>query len=227
MIPTDGPSRPLTALVPLRGGGKSRLGDSINPSARGRLVAAMLDDVLAALSGGGVREILILAADAAAVALADARGSVVLRDPEERSGPSADRDGRLRAAVDAALATIAPDGPRLVVAADLPRLTAAEVAMLVADPAEVVVAPTVGGGTAVLRLGPDVVIPARYGAGSAGEHLRVAEERGLTTSVVHLPGARHDVDVAADLMVLADPLDGAMPGPATAALLEGRGGYDR
>lgn len=187
----------------------------------------MLDDVLTALADGGVRDILVLAADASAEALAGARGVAVLRDPDERTGAAADRDGRLRAAVDAGLATIAPEGARLVVAADLPRLTAAEVATIVADPSEVVVAPTVGGGTAVLRLAPDVVIPARYGPGSAGAHLRAAEDRGFTTSVVDLPGARHDIDAAADLAALTDPLDGATPGPATSALLRGHDGYAR
>ena len=219
-----GPALAATALVPLRGDGKSRLGDAIGPARRGDLVAAMLDDVLSALSHGGVDEVVILAGDASAARLADAHGLRVLHDPSVPGGTEPAGDGRLRAAVDAALATLPQDAVRLAVAADLPRLSAAEVATVVADPADVVVVPTVGGGTAVLRLGPGVVIPAQYGPGSAGAHLRVADARGLSTSVLDLPGARHDVDAAADLTALAGPRDGTMPGPATAAFLDGPAG---
>jgi 2-phospho-L-lactate guanylyltransferase len=220
MIRTANSSLPTTALIPLRGDGKSRLADALGPARRGGLVAAMLDDVLMALSGCGVSDVVILAGDGPAEDLASAHGLRVLRDPIAPTGAAPDGDGRLRAAVDAGLAVLPADAVRLVVAADLPRLSAAEIATVVADPADVVVVPTVGGGTAVLRLGPGVMIPVQYGRGSAGAHLRVADARDLTTSVLDLPGARHDVDAAADLTALIGPLDGTMPGPATAAFLD-------
>ena len=224
MATSPQPSRPVTALVPLRGDGKSRLGATIDPAGRGALVAAMLDDVVAMLAEGGVGDIIVLAGDAAAVALAVARGLPAVADPGPDVGAGPSGDARLRAAVDSGLATVPRDVTRLLVAADLPRLTAGEVAAVLADPADVVVVPTVGGGTAMLRLSPGVVIAAQYGPGSAGAHLRAAEAHGLSTSVLDLPGARHDVDAVLDLAALAGPLDGTLPGRATAAFLAGRDG---
>ena len=212
------------ALVPLRGDGKSRLDATVDAADRGALVVAMLDDVLAALSGGGVDDVLVLAGDDRAAALASERGLPTLTDPTIADGPAPVGDARLRAAVDAALVSVPAERVRLVVAADLPRLSAAEVAAVLAEPAEVVVVPTAGGGTALLRLDPGVVLAAQYGDGSAGAHLHAADVAGRSSAVLDLPGARHDVDAAADLHALRGPLDGAHPGPATTAFVAGVAG---
>jgi len=217
---TNGAARAI-ALVPLRGEGKSRLDAVVGPEDRGALVAAMLDDVLAALSAGGAAEVLILAGDERAARMALARGLPTLSDPAGAARSATLGDARLRAAVDAALATVPTDRVRLVVAADLPRLSAAEVAAVLGESADVVVVPTAGGGTGLLRLAPGVLLGAEYGAGSAGAHLRAAEAIGCATKVVELPGARHDVDAAEDLDALRGPLDGALPGPATTAFVAG------
>jgi len=212
------------ALVPLRTGGKSRLGGALEPSARDRLVLAMLDDVLAAVRGAGISDVRILAGGPDAVAAATARGLAAVPDPATAGDPPdltdlREGDVRLRAAVDAALRLVPADRQRLVLAADLPRLSAGEVAAALADPADVVVAPTAGGGTALLRLAPSVRIGTCYGPGSAGAHVTAAERAALTVSVLDLPGARYDVDAAADLVDLARPLDGAAAGSATAAFV--------
>lgn len=219
---TSNVTRPLpaTALIPLRGAGKSRLGAAIDRRSRGRLVAAMLDDVLAALRQADVVDVHVLAGDPEALALAAQRSLDALPDPEHEVG--ADGDARLRAAVDAGLLRMPADRARLVVAADIPRLDAAEVRAVLDDPADVAIAPTVGGGTGLLRLSPGVRIPSRYGPGSAGAHARVAREHGFSSSMLDLAGARHDVDAAHDLDALAHPLLGAAPGRATAAFA-GRG----
>lgn len=215
---TTGEARAI-ALVPLRGDGKSRLDAAVDAADRAALVVAMLDDVLDALSGGGVDDVLILAGDDRAAALASERGLPALPDPTITDGPELVGDARLRAAVDAALTSVPTERVRLVVAADLPRLSAAEVAAVLAEPAEVVVVPTAGGGTALLRLDPGVVLAAQYGDGSAGAHLRTADTAGRSSAVLDLPGARHDVDAAADLQSLLGPLDGAHPGRATTAFV--------
>lgn len=213
------------ALVPLRTGGKSRLGPTLPAVARDALVLAMLDDVVAALRGAGVDDVRVLAGSATAAEAADARGLASIPDPSS-DGPVAHLggDAPLRAAVDAALADLPLTTVRVVVAADLPRLSAAEVAAVLADPADVVIAPTAGGGTALLRLAAGVSLPARYGPGSAGAHARAAEEAGRSVSVLDLPGARHDVDATDDLTALAGPIDGTSPGQATTAFLAGVGG---
>ena len=213
------------ALVPLRTGGKSRLGVALPAVARDALVLAMLDDVVAALRGAGIDDVRVLAGSATAAAAADARGLASMPDPAS-DGASAHvgGDAPLRAAVDAALGDLPLTTVRVVVAADLPRLSAAEVAAVLADPADVAIAPTAGGGTALLRLAAGVSLPARYGPGSAGAHARAAEEAGRSVSMLDLPGARHDVDATDDLAALAGPLDGTSPGPATTAFLAGVGG---
>lgn len=212
------------ALIPLRGGGKSRLDGALGATLRSGLVAAMLGDVVAALSAGGVPDVRVLAGDRAAEELAARHGLPAVADPASPSRAGSGGEARLRAAVDTGLAAVPSDTTRLIVAADLPRLSAAEVAMVLTDPADVVVVPTAGGGTAVLRLAPGVMVAAQYGIGSGGAHLRAAESTGHSAVLLDLPGARHDVDAATDLAALIGPLDGAMPGPATAAFLAGLGG---
>jgi 2-phospho-L-lactate/phosphoenolpyruvate guanylyltransferase len=219
------PAHGAVALVPLRTGGKSRLGAALPAAARDALVLAMLDDVVAALRGAGIDDVRVLAGSATAAEIAEGRGLASIPDPSA-DGPVSHVgiDAPLRAAVDAALADLPLTRVRVVVAADLPRLSAAEVAAVLADPADVAIAPTAGGGTALLRLAAGVSLPARYGPGSAGAHARAAQAAGRSVSVLDLPGARHDVDAADDLTALAGPLDGTSPGPATTAFLAGVGG---
>jgi 2-phospho-L-lactate guanylyltransferase len=227
--PPTPPSTPTIGLVPLRTGGKSRLGAGLPPEQRDALVLAMLDDVLAALRGAGVDDVRILAGNAAAVTAARARGLTALADPpatQPSDAPDArstvDRgDLRLRAAVDGALAQVSRSSDRLVVAADLPRLRAADVAQVLAHPAQVVIAPTAGGGTAILRLAAGTLLPTRYGVDSAEQHVRAAERAGLSVAIVDLPGGRHDVDAMTDLAALGGALDGSTPGPATSAFVAG------
>jgi len=219
-------------LVPLRTGGKSRLGVGIPPEQRDALVLAMLDDVLRALRDAGVKDLRILAGDPAAVAAATARDLPAIVDPcgTALAGRSVEGDfggrgeTRLRAAVDGALAQVPRSADRLIVAADLPRLHASELMAVLAQPAQVVVVPTVDGGTAVLRLRPGTRLAAQYGMGSAAAHVRAAEGAGLTVAVLDLPGGRHDVDAATDLTALGAALEGSPPGPATAAFLMGTRG---
>jgi len=241
MLPTSPPDPhdpPLaadrvTALIPLRTGGKSRLREELDGVGRAGLVLAMLDDVLSALHGAGITDIRVLCADSGAVAAAHARGLTVVPDPGAAEPddhpvlspdlPTAAGDRSLRRAVDAGLASVDPGRVRLVVAADLPLLTSDEVTAILASTADVTLAPTHGGGTAMLRLAGGVELPTRYGAASASAHLHLALEHGLSTARLDLPGARQDVDRAADLRALEGqgPLDA---GFATSSFLSGRRG---
>jgi 2-phospho-L-lactate guanylyltransferase (CobY/MobA/RfbA family) len=241
--PDDQPpvSAGVTALIPLRTGGKSRLQDELDAAGRASLVLAMLDDVLAALRGAGVTDIRVLCGDSEAAAAAQMRGLTVVLDPAERDpaerdpaardvhqGLSADRptpdgDLRLRRAVDTGLAAVDPGQVRLVVAADLPLLSSEEVVAMLATTADVTLAPTQGGGTAILRLARGVSLPTQYGTASASAHLRVARELDLDVTQLDLPGARQDVDRIADLRALEG--EGSPPsGAATSSFLSGRRG---
>ncbi len=230
--PPDARVTTVTALVPLRTGGKSRLGAALDAPSRAGLVLAMLDDVLAALHAAGVVDVRMLAGGDEALAAAHARGLPAVPDP-----PSAD-DGAagevlLRRAVDAGLAAVPSDRDRLVVAGDLPLLSAAEVTMVLDVATDVVVVPTSGGGTALLRLAPGVDLGpqpgTRYGPGSAAAHVALARRAGRTVTLLELPGAHHDVDAAADLVSLHRLLAAGRAGPsgpgrASAAFLAGARG---
>lgn len=228
----DAPSAAVTALVPLRTGGKSRLGAALDAPSRAGLVLAMLDDVLAALHAAGVLDVRVLASGDEALAAAHARGLPAVPDPPS-SGDGAAGDALLRRAVDAGLAAVPSDRDRLVVAGDLPLLSAAEVTMVLDVASDVVVVPTSGGGTALLRLAPGVDLGpqqgTRYGPGSAEAHVKLARRAGRTVTLLELPGAHHDVDSAADLAALHRLLAAGLAGPAgpgrasAAFLAEARG----
>ncbi len=230
---------PATALIPLRTGGKSRLRGTLDDRRRGDLVLAMLDDVLAALRTAGVVDMRVLAGDIGAASAAATRGLEVVLDP----GPAVPADARprddtpaslggptdaapgdvsLRRAVDAGLVAVGDDTTRIVVAADLPLLRAVDIRTVLESATDVTVAPTRGGGTALLRLGRGIVIPARYGPGSAAAHIAAAAERGFSVDEIDLPGARSDVDGAADLRALDVALEAARDagdGPADVLLV--------
>src|SRR4051812_23231468 len=106
----------LTIVVPFRGpGGKQRLAPLAEPE-RAAVAQAMLGDVLAACAPVGET---VVVAPVEAHAVASAAGAVrVVADPGRGQG----------AAVEAALTEL--DGPVLVVNADLPCATAADVAAL-------------------------------------------------------------------------------------------------
>ncbi len=201
------------ALIPLRTGGKSRLQGTLDARRRRELVLAMLDDVLSALHAAGLVDVRVLAGDADAASAAATRGLAVVLDPDllEPTAMSAvagtddggtPSDERLRRAVDTGLLAVGDERIRLVVAADLPLLSATDIHAVLGSAADVTVSPTRGGGTALLRLGPGIVIPAQYGAGSAAAHLAAARALGLQADEIDLPGARSDVDAASDLWAL-------------------------
>lgn len=201
---------PLLALVPTRspGSGKSRLAPGLDIEQRAALGTAMLGDVVDALRSSPVDRVVVAASGERAAAAARELGVEVLPDPPGTDG------------LDAAVAAAAGRLPRvglLVVMADLPRLTANDVAALVAAPAAVVVAPTEDGGTGGLLRRPGDVMPTAYGPGSGRRHAQEAGDRGLSVQSLHLPGFSRDVDTWDDLTAL----EPAQVGPRTAAFLAG------
>jgi 2-phospho-L-lactate/phosphoenolpyruvate guanylyltransferase len=200
---------PIVALVPLRapGVGKTRLAPRLTVEQRAALAGAMLADVCHALEDAAIDRIVIAAGGASAVAAASALGLDVLHDPPGCAG----LDAALRAAV-SRLGTV---GSLLVVTADLPRLTGPDVAAVLAADTEVVVAPTVDGGTGALLRRPPSAIRTAYGPGSAARHLRLAHAAGRRATTVHRAGFAHDLDTWEDLRHLR----GRRVGPTTASVL--------
>lgn len=187
---------PTAVLVPLRapGEGKSRLAAVLDPDQRAALAVAMLADVTAAVTAAGLDEVLVVASGRRAAAAGIDLGLPVLVDPPDCQG------------LDDALATAAtrvgPHRDLLVVAADLPRLGPQDVLAVLAPNVEVVVAPTVGGGTGALLRRPAAVIATAFGPGSARAHRELALAAGVRAAHVDRDGIQHDVDTFADLAAL-------------------------
>lgn len=205
-------------LVPLRADGKSRLASTLGVEARRALAAAMLEDVVAAARGAGIGRVVLVAGGTAAHAAGVRLGLEVIDDPAHDPGERASGDpGGLDRAL--ANAGVLVGGDTLVLAADLPALTAPDVTALLTADADVVVAPTRGGGTAALLRRPDGRIPPAYGPGSAERHVTAGRAAGLRVAIVERPSLAHDVDRPADLV----PPPGLALGPCTVAVLAGLG----
>lgn len=177
-----------TALVALRelGEGKTRLAPLLSSDERAQVARAMAADVVDALAAAGVTEMRVLAEGPRAARFARDLGLEVVRDRAAERG--------LSAAFRDALGTVDPGRGALLVCADLPGLTAGDVAAVLAADAEVVIAPTHDGGTGGLLLRPGVRIDLAYGPGSAAAHRRRATRAGCTSTEVVVPGFHHDVD---------------------------------
>ena len=173
----------VSVVVPFRGvGGKNRLAP-LTASERAEVALAMLADVLDACVAVG--STTVVTNDEAAAELAARRGASVCADPGGGQG----------AAVAAALAGL-PEGPTLVVNADLPLVRAADLEALLAavPPSGLAYAPAEDGTTNALGLSSPALFAPLYGPGSAARFAAHA-----TAVAVALPRLAADVDTVADL----------------------------
>lgn len=174
----------MTMIVPFAGAsGKTRL--LASERARRAIGLAMLGDVLDVCVGAGAT--VVVTADAAGAELARELGAETCPDPGGGQG----------AAVAAALASV--DGPVLVVNADLPCVTADDLAALAsAAGAGAALVEAADGTTNALALpGPSAFAPL-YGPGSAARF-----RAQLPAVAVDLPNLADDVDTLDDLRRLA------------------------
>ncbi len=221
----------MTAVVPLRDGasGKSRLATALEPAARRRLVVALARHVLGVLAdAASVGRVVVVTADVdfAREVLDDGPGPVgspsstrhfelprrrrtvdVIAEPPGRPGLNAALEHARRHVAGDAGDADGPDGPDadrlLVVHADLPLLTPADVDAVATARADVVVATDRHGtGTnllAVPRVGDHAF---RFGAGSRAAHEAEAARHGLRAAVVLRPGTAADLDTIDDVAEL-------------------------
>jgi 2-phospho-L-lactate guanylyltransferase len=193
----------LWAVVPVKelDRAKERLASRLSSQLRRALMLAMLEDVLSALAAApGLAGLAVVTIDPAASELAARYGARVI----EMSA----RDGHTGAVV-AAARLLAEEGHSgmLTVPGDVPLVTAAEIAQLVAAhrPAPAfTIAPSRDqrGSNAILCSPPDAVA-LRFGEDSFFPHLRAAEARGIRPTVVRLPGIALDLDTPEDLAAFA------------------------
>jgi 2-phospho-L-lactate guanylyltransferase len=187
----------LDLIVPMKppSTGKSRLRGAVTDAdddlAHGELVLAMAADTLAAArAAAGVRRVLVVAGDPAAVAELAVPGVEVVREGGAHGLNSALRFG------EALLRADDPDGRVAALQADLPALRAHELAAaLVAAHGRTVVTDRQGTGTTMLVSGPGQPLDPRFGAGSAFAHI----DSGAVALRLPVPSLRADVDTREDL----------------------------
>jgi 2-phospho-L-lactate/phosphoenolpyruvate guanylyltransferase len=188
-------------VVPFRGpDGKSRL--SFGPGeARAELARAMLSDVLEAAKAVG--SVVLVTSDEEAARL----GADVVHDPGRGQG----------AAVTAGLERL-PDGPALVVNADLPCATPRDLLALLGSmpPGGMAFVPAADGTTNALALSSPRRFASLYGAGSAERFAAQARDQGVECVKATIPNLVDDVDTAEDLARLAQE----RLGPRTKAALD-------
>jgi 2-phospho-L-lactate guanylyltransferase len=189
------------ALVPVKSfaRGKSRLAPALSDGARAAFARRLFDHVVTTLAASRTLAGILVATDDEAVAdAARAHGA------QARLDPPAPSPLRLSDVIDAGLADLAARGAgaALVLMADLPRLTVADVDALVTRLATyhvVAVRADDGCHTNALGLAPPSVLPTAFGRpDSFDAHVTTAAAAGLRVAVLDNARIAFDVDAPAD-----------------------------
>ena len=177
-------------------GAKQRLASLLTPEQRQALAAAMLEDVLAALVDAPLAGVVVNTVDPLATELARRYGARVITDGA--------RDGHSGAV--AAMARLLGEEGRagmLTVPGDIPRVSAAEIAAIIAArrpaPSVTIVPAHDERGSNAVLCSPPMVMPLRFGDDSFLPHLAAARALGIEPTIVKLPGVGLDIDRPADL----------------------------
>jgi len=192
-------SHGLWAVVPVKlfDRTKRRLMPLLARHECGALARAMLSDVLSALTRARcLAGIMVITGDADAAAMARAAGASVLTDTENT--------GTTTAVVQAAahLAAAGSDG-MLVIPADVPLLTPADIEMIVAAhraaPAVTLVPASIDGGTNAFACSPPGAVPVCFGDNSFRQHREAAWAHGIEPQILQLEHLGYDIDRPDDL----------------------------
>lgn len=175
------------ALIPVKelSQAKVRLAPALDAAGRRELTVAMLRDVLAAaLACPVLDKVAVVTRDADVLTLAKDAGAEGLPEP-----------GGLNEALTSAGETLAQRGVDrlLVLAADLPLVATDDIATVAQADADVVIVPSMDGGTNALALPPSG-IAFRFGPDSARRHLAAAAVADLRSLTLDLPAISFDVD---------------------------------
>jgi len=194
------------AIIPVKALGlaKQRLAPVLPPPARRELVLAMLQTVLAAVGAvGGIARTLVVTPDQSVAALAAGKAVGVVRERQARG---------LNAAVRLGLASASAGGAAraLVLPADVPLVTSAELTTLLGNGADAGARATLvpardEEGTNAMLLAPPTALAPMFGPGSYRRHLAQAQARRLDVEVLKLPGLASDIDHPGDLARLLVP----------------------
>jgi 2-phospho-L-lactate/phosphoenolpyruvate guanylyltransferase len=190
--------RDIWAVVPVKefARAKERLAASLSPRLRQGLAAAMFEDVLQSLSAArGLAGIVVVSVDPTASALARRYGATVWTDGA--------RDGHTGAVTLAARGLAAQGSAMLTMPGDIPRVTAADIAQLLAahpaGPAFTIAPAWDERGSNAILCSPADLVPLRFGSDSFFPHLAAARGLGLQPTIVRNASIALDLDEPADL----------------------------
>jgi FO synthase len=186
--------RRITAVVPVKlfSWTKQRLTPLLSADERAALARAMLEDVLAALTRApSLAGVLVVTSDPTAAAVAEAAGARVMPDTVNAGTTPA-------VAAAARYLESAGHSGMLVIPADVPRITAADVEAILAAhgpaPSATLVAASSDGGTNALACSPPQALPPAFGEASFRRQRDAALACGLATTVLALERVGQDVD---------------------------------
>lgn len=187
------PMRRPIAFVPAKSlaAAKGRLASVLSPPGRAALAERMLAHVLGVLAQAGIEERVVVSGDPALARLAGRHGAAAF-------DPGTDQD--LNAAATAAVG-FARSKQVLLIAADLPWLSAEDVGAVLAATAPVVIGEAKDGGTNALLLSADVHLTFAFATASASaqRHAVLASEAGHAVEHIRRWGLAQDIDTPADL----------------------------
>jgi 2-phospho-L-lactate guanylyltransferase len=194
----------MWAVLPVKdlANAKQRLAATLSAAERGRLSAAMLEDVLAALARvAGLDGILVVSRDREAAALARRYGARLLQESENL--------GHTAAVAEAAKVLRGQGaGGMMQVPGDVPLAIGEEFARVLAAhgpaPALTIVPSHDDRGSNCIACSPPGAVPLRFGDDSFLPHLQAARRHGIEPRVLRLPGLGLDIDRPADLRALLD-----------------------
>jgi 2-phospho-L-lactate guanylyltransferase len=190
-----------TAVVPVKrfAVAKSRLAPGVEETRKPELVAAMVADVLEAISEARlVDRTIVVSQEPRAAELAAAAGAELLADFDDASHSAAALAG-------IAAAEAAGAGCVALLPGDCPLLDPRELdKMLTGVPAPyvAVIPDRHGTGTNALVLAPPSVIEPAFGEGSRARHVAAARAAGIPYGVEELPSLGLDLDTPADIVAL-------------------------
>jgi 2-phospho-L-lactate guanylyltransferase len=191
------------AVIPAKDfhGAKQRLASFLQPHERCQLARAMLCDTLTACSQTtSLQGVGVVTCDRSVAEVAESFRAEVLWEPHA-TGQSQAVTFAVHTCLQRGLLTV------LTIPGDVPLITPADVAAIVAPPqppVPVVLVPNRDGlGTNAIVLSPPDCLPLRFGYDSFQRHRRLAAEHHLSVEVRRLPRLALDIDEPEDLALFA------------------------
>jgi 2-phospho-L-lactate/phosphoenolpyruvate guanylyltransferase len=180
---------------------KQRLIPGLAPAERRALARAMFEDVLQALGDAAGGSVFVVTRDPEVMEMTARHGTRCLVESANR--------GHTEAVAFAQREAVASGAERfLTIPGDVPCVSAAEIRTVLAGlpgPRGALFVPSLSGfGTNAALLAPPDVMPLKFGEPSFDNHLEAARQRGLTPTVLSLPGLGLDIDSPEDLSLLLE-----------------------